>query len=114
MVNGSVEGIEPYGPFTMSPASMVFHYGQAIFEGMKAYRQMDGEVSLFRPGMNIARFNKSAVRMCMPEVPEDLFMEALAALVGMDSAWGSKRRRVGSLYPSFHDRHGCLRGCASE
>jgi len=82
--------IEPYGPFTMSPASMVFHYGQAIFEGMKAYRQMDGEVSLFRPGMNIARFNKSAVRMCMPEVPEDLFMEALAALVGMDSAWVPK------------------------
>jgi len=79
--------IEPYGPFTMSPASMVFHYGQAIFEGMKAYRQSNGEVSLFRPGMNIARFNKSAVRMCMPEIPEDLFMEALAALVKLDSDW---------------------------
>ena len=79
--------IEPYGPFTMSPASMVFHYGQAIFEGMKAYRQGNGEVFLFRPGMNIARFNKSAVRMCMPEVPEDLFMEALAALVKLDSNW---------------------------
>ncbi|MDE0871655.1 MAG: branched-chain amino acid aminotransferase [Flavobacteriales bacterium] len=79
--------IEPYGPFTMSPASMVFHYGQAIFEGMKAFRQDNGQVSLFRPGMNIARFNKSAVRMCMPEVPEDIFMEALAALVKLDASW---------------------------
>ena len=79
--------IEPYGPFTMSPASMVFHYGQAIFEGMKAYRQESGEVSLFRPGMNIARFNKSAVRMCMPQVPEDVFMEAIGALVKLDSKW---------------------------
>jgi branched-chain amino acid aminotransferase len=79
--------IEPYGPFTMSPASMVFHYGQAIFEGMKAYRQRDGQVSIFRPGMNIARFNKSAVRMCMPPIPEDIFMEAVATLVKMDSNW---------------------------
>jgi branched-chain amino acid aminotransferase len=79
--------IEPYGPFTMSPASMVFHYGQAIFEGMKAYRQADGSVSLFRPGKNIARFNKSAERMCMPTVPEDIFMEALTALVKIDADW---------------------------
>lgn len=79
--------IEPYGPFTMSPASMVFHYGQAIFEGMKAYRSKDGSVSLFRPGKNIERFNISARRMCMPEVPEDIFMEALAALVDIDQAW---------------------------
>lgn len=79
--------IEPYGPFTMSPASMVFHYGQAIFEGMKAYRGEDGNVTLFRPGKNIARFNQSATRMCMPNVPEDIFMEALAALVSLDKNW---------------------------
>tara|TARA_B100000767_G_C19749833_1_gene530241 strand:- start:663 stop:1760 length:1098 start_codon:yes stop_codon:yes gene_type:complete len=79
--------VEPYGPFTMSPASMVFHYGQAIFEGMKAYRSQDGSVSLFRPGKNIERFNTSARRLCMPEVPEDVFMEALAALVKLDEAW---------------------------
>ncbi len=79
--------IEPYGPFTMSPASMVFHYGQAIFEGMKAYNTGDGGVSIFRPGKNINRFNLSARRMCMPEVPEDLFMEALATLVELDKAW---------------------------
>jgi len=79
--------VEPYGPFAMSPASMVFHYGQAIFEGMKAYRSSDGTVSLFRPGKNIERFNISARRMCMPEVPEDIFMESLAALVKLDEAW---------------------------
>ena len=79
--------IEPYGPFTMSPATMVFHYGQAIFEGMKAYRAENGEVTLFRPGKNIARFNQSATRMCMPTVPEDIFMEAIAALVALDKDW---------------------------
>ena len=79
--------IEPYGPFTMSPASMVFHYGQAIFEGMKAFRQKDGTVSIFRPGKNIQRFNVSAKRLCMPEVPEDVFMEALAALIKLDADW---------------------------
>jgi branched-chain amino acid aminotransferase len=89
--------IEPYGPFTMSPASMVFHYGQGIFEGMKAYRQPDGGVSLFRPGKNIQRFNVSAERMAMPKVPEDLFMEALAKLVEIDSAWVPNAKSA-SLY----------------
>ncbi len=79
--------IEPFGPMSMSPASMVLHYGQAIFEGMKAYRQQDGSVSLFRPGANISRFNLSAKRMCMPEVPADIFMQALVELVGLDSDW---------------------------
>ena len=79
--------IEPFGPMSMSPASMVLHYGQAIFEGMKAYRQQNGSVSLFRPGTNISRFNLSAKRMCMPEVPEDIFMQALVELVGLDSDW---------------------------
>ncbi len=89
--------IEPYGPFTMSPASMVFHYGQAIFEGMKAYRLADGSVSLFRPGKNIARFNKSAERMCMPQVPEDVFMEALTTLVKIDQNWVPQSEQA-SLY----------------
>ncbi len=79
--------IEPYGPMTVSPASMVFHYGQAIFEGMKAYRQADGSVSLFRPGRNIERFNKSAVRMCMPEVDPQVFMDALVQLISLDANW---------------------------
>ena len=79
--------IEPFAPMTISPASMVLHYGQAIFEGMKAFRQQDGSVSLFRPGDNIKRFNLSAVRMCMPEVPEETFMQALVELVNLDSDW---------------------------
>lgn len=79
--------IKPFGPMEMSPATMALHYGQTIFEGMKAYRQPDGGVSLFRPGANIERFNISAVRMCMPEVPEDIFMQALVELVKLDEAW---------------------------
>ena len=66
--------ISGFGPMSFSPAMMTLHYGQAIFEGMKAFRQPDGSVSLFRPGSNIKRFNFSARRMSMPEVPEDLFM----------------------------------------
>lgn len=79
--------IEPFGPMSLSPSTMALHYGQAIFEGMKAYRQEDGSVSMFRPGANITRFNRSAKRICMPEVPEDIFMQALVELVSLDQAW---------------------------
>jgi branched-chain amino acid aminotransferase len=89
--------LEPYGPFEMSPSSMVFHYGQAIFEGMKAYRQVDGSISLFRPGMNIARFNRSAERLCMPQVPEALFLEGLMQLIQLDADW-VPRDAHGALY----------------
>ena len=63
--------ILPYGPIPMSPATSALHYGQAIFEGMKAYKNDKGEVALFRPKENFKRLNKSAIRMCMPEVPEE-------------------------------------------
>lgn len=79
--------IEEYGAMTLSPATMALHYGQAIFEGMKAYRQQDGSVSMFRPGDNIKRFNFSAERMCMPSVPEDVFMQALVELLNIDEKW---------------------------
>jgi branched-chain amino acid aminotransferase len=79
--------IEPFGPLSLSPSTMALHYGQAVFEGMKAYRQPDGSVSMFRPGENIARFNRSAKRICMPEVPEDIFMQALVELISLDEAW---------------------------
>ena len=87
--NGKWEkgSIEPYGTMTLSPATMALHYGQAIFEGMKAYRQSDGSVSMFRPGDNIKRLNFSARRMCMPEVPEDVFMQALVELLNIDEQW---------------------------
>jgi branched-chain amino acid aminotransferase len=79
--------LEPYGPFTFAPATAVFHYGQEIFEGMKAYRHEGGSVTLFRPEQNAARFNQSARRMAMPEIDEETFIRALELLVTQDSAW---------------------------
>jgi branched-chain amino acid aminotransferase len=79
--------IVPFGPISYSPAMMSLHYGQAIFEGMKAYKNADDEIFIFRPEENWKRLNKSAVRMCMPEVPEEIFMEGLAELLRLDSAW---------------------------
>ncbi len=77
----------PYGPIPISPAISALHYGQAIFEGMKAYRQPNGEVSVFRANKNFERFNISADRMCMPTVPEEIFMQGIAALINLDKAW---------------------------
>ncbi len=74
--------IAAYKPLVLDPSAKVFHYGQAIFEGMKAYSGRDGKPVLFRPHENIARFNKSAQRMAMPEIPNEIFIEALDALVG--------------------------------
>lgn len=79
--------VEPYAPLQMDPASAVFHYAQEIFEGLKAYRQPDGEIALFRPDRNAARFNRSARRLALPELPEEMFLEACAQLVTADSAW---------------------------
>ncbi len=79
--------IEPFGRFTIHPAAMALHYGQAIFEGMKASKNVDGKALFFRPEMHAKRLNNSARRMCMPEVPEDLFLEALHLLTGLDSDW---------------------------
>lgn len=89
--------IMPYGDVPMSYAMSALHYGQAIFEGMKAYRNDQGEVSLFRPLDNFKRLNKSAIRMAMPEVPEDLFMGGLMELLRLDSAWVPSSE-TGSLY----------------
>jgi len=77
----------PYGPLSLDPATAVFHYGQEIFEGMKAYRQPDGGISLFRPEANARRFAKSAARLALPEMPEHLFLETVDALVKQDAGW---------------------------
>src|SRR3984957_5006066 len=79
--------LEPYGPFTFDPATMVFHYAQEFFEGLKAYRPDSGSIAMFRPDANAARFNRSARRMAMPELPEDTFVRALELLVGQDRDW---------------------------
>lgn len=79
--------IEPFGHFTMHPASMVLHYGQAIFEGMKASKHVDGTPLLMRPEMHAKRINESARRMMMAEFPEDRFVEAVRELVALDAGW---------------------------
>jgi len=77
----------PYGPISLDPATAVFHYGQEIFEGMKAYRQPDGSIALFRPTANANRFANSAKRLALPEMPVELFMETVEALVKQDAGW---------------------------
>jgi branched-chain amino acid aminotransferase len=89
--------IVPYGDMPLSYAMSALHYGQAIFEGMKAYKNDKGEVSLFRPLENLKRLNKSAIRMAMPEIPEELFMSGLMELIRLDSAWVPSSE-TGSLY----------------
>lgn len=79
--------IRPYGDLTISPSAKVFHYGQAVFEGMKAYKDDNGKVFLFRPDENQIRINKSSKRMSIPEFPKDLFFEALNKLLELDKAW---------------------------
>ncbi|MGW0366229.1 branched-chain amino acid aminotransferase [Streptomyces sp. NPDC002990] len=77
----------PYAPLSMDPANMTLHYAQTIFEGLKAYKQPDGTVATFRPEANAARFQSSARRMAMPELPADLFLAACDALIKQDRAW---------------------------
>jgi len=79
--------IEPYGPIAMDPAASVLHYGQEIFEGLKAYRHEDGSVWTFRPRANAARLNKSAQRLALPQLDEDVFVESLKKLVATDIDW---------------------------
>ncbi len=89
--------IEPYAPFMIDPSAKVFHYGQAIFEGMKAFKDENDAVWLFRPDQNYQRFNKSAVRMAMPEVPEEVFMGGLKQLLEIEKEW-VKKGKGNSLY----------------
>jgi branched-chain amino acid aminotransferase len=77
----------PYAPLTLDPATSALHYGQAIFEGLKAYHQPDNSVALFRPDQNAARFQRSARRLAMAEVPEGLFLDAVRELVKADRDW---------------------------
>lgn len=82
--------IKPYEPFLIDPSSKVFHYGQAIFEGMKAYKDEHDAIWMFRPDENLKRFNKSATRMAMPEVPEQVFIEGLKILLDIERNWVKK------------------------
>ncbi len=79
--------ITPYQALQLEPSARVFHYGQAVFEGMKAYKDTDGHVWLFRPDENQKRINRSAKRLAMPEFPEELFFEGLKTLLTIDADW---------------------------
>jgi branched-chain amino acid aminotransferase len=79
--------IEPFAPIPMHPATSCLHYGQAAFEGLKAYKNKDGQVRLFRPKDNIKRMNRGAERLCMPQLPEDVVYEGLLKLVELEKDW---------------------------
>ncbi|RGZ00616.1 branched-chain amino acid aminotransferase [Clostridium sp. AM58-1XD] len=79
--------IVPYHSLSLDPSAMVFHYGQTMFEGLKAYKAADGRVLLFRPDKNIERANRSNRRLCIPEIPPELFMDGLMKLVDMEKDW---------------------------
>ncbi len=79
--------VVPYGDLTLSPASMVFHYGQEMFEGLKAYMGQDGKARLFRPEMNARRTNATNDRLCIPQIPEQDFVDAVKAVVSVDKDW---------------------------
>lgn len=79
--------VEPYHSIELDPAAMVLHYGQAIFEGLKAYRQPDGSIASFRPDANAERFRRSARRLAMPELPDEMFLASLRELIAVDGHW---------------------------
>lgn len=79
--------IVPYEPITLDPAAMVFHYGQAIFEGLKAYKTADGTIQLFRPEKNMNRLNESCARLCIPQIDEQLLLKAIKQLVSIEKDW---------------------------
>ncbi len=79
--------IVPYADISLDPSAMVFHYGQEMFEGLKAYKAEDGRTLLFRPDKNIERANRSNRRLCIPEIPEEDFLQAIKAIVKTDEAW---------------------------
>lgn len=97
--NGNWESVKviPYQELSLSPAASALHYGQAIFEGIKAYRLKNGQISIFRPDQNHIRFNKSAARLEMPEVPEEIFIEGMKELIRTDKDWVPKTPNT-SLY----------------
>lgn len=89
--------IVPYAPISLDPAAVVFHYAQEMFEGLKAYRTADGKVLLFRPDMNAKRTNRTNDRLCIPQIDEELFVEAIKAVIKTDADWVPEKEGT-SLY----------------
>ena len=107
--------IIPYGPIPMNPGSQVLHYGQSVFEGMKAFKNSDNEVLFFRREDNFRRLNKSAVRLSIPEIPKEVFMDGLNELIALDSDW-CKEQEGYSLYirPFIFASSECIKASSSE
>jgi branched-chain amino acid aminotransferase len=115
--NGKWEDPEilPYGPISMHPGSQVLHYGQSVFEGMKAFKNSSDEVLFFRREQNFNRLNKSAVRMSIPEIPKDVFMSGLDELISLDHEW-CKVEEGYSLYirPFIYASSECVKASSAE
>jgi branched-chain amino acid aminotransferase len=94
----SEDEVKPYGPFLMDPATAVLHYGQEIFEGMKAYRHADGSIYLFRAEANARRFQTSAARLMLPQLPVEHFIAGVTELVKADARWVPEATGERSLY----------------
>lgn len=107
--------ILPYGPIPMNPSSQVLHYGQSVFEGMKAFKNSNNEILLFRKEDNLTRFNKSAVRLSIPEIPKHIFMNGLDKLLALDSEW-CKEEEGYSLYirPFIFASSDCVKASSAE
>ena len=105
--------IKPFGPLTISPAAKVFHYGQAVFEGMKAYKDNLGKIWMFRPEDNFERINKSSKRLAIPEFPRDLFFEGLEIMLNLDSNWIKTWSWKFNLYSTFCNCYSIWRLCIS-
>ena len=107
--------IKPYGPLKMSPGSQILHYGQAVFEGMKAFKNDNNEVLLFRKWENFKRLNQSALRLSIPQIPEDVFMQGLNELISLDSDWCKKDDGY-SLYirPFIYASSECIKASSSN
>ena len=95
--------IVPYQPITLDPSASILHYGQTIFEGMKAYLSEDGIVRLFRPEQNMKRMNISADRLSMPKIDEELAIEALKQLIEIDKEWIPNEPGTSLIYSTFYD-----------
>lgn len=101
--------VEPYAPLSLDPAALIFHYGQEVFEGLKAYRGADNGIYMFRPTENVKRFNRSCKRVCIPTVPEEEALEHLFEMVRVEQEW-VPRREGASMYvrPTVIATEACL------
>ena len=105
--------IEPYGPLSLDPATAVLHYAQAIFDGLKAFRGVDGKIRLFRPQKHVERMSSSARRLCIPPIDPDLALQSLIRLVDVDRDWVPSTVGHLALHPPHRHRERALPGRAA-